>query len=90
MQNLDLIASKMTELWQIALPALFSLPPLVYISVSDDPRYIAAFAAIYGRPHHFSKSEKKHRFEFWDPFLASMPNFVKPTLSSTLIGVKKN
>ena len=28
-----------------------------------------------GRPHPFSKSEKKHRFEFLDPFPASMPNF---------------
>ena len=30
-----------------------------------------------GRPHPFSKREKKHRFEFLDSFPASMPNFVK-------------
>ena len=31
----------------------------------------------HGRPQPFSKSEKKHRFEFLDLFLVSMPNFVK-------------
>ena len=31
----------------------------------------------HSQPHPFSKSEKKHRFEFLDPFPASMPNFAK-------------